>query len=249
MVSINKTQMDLLVALQGIETESQGIKAKLRSASEKIQLLDGELEDFTKTIEAKEATLGALRKQYRAYESDIEGNVSRVKKSQAKLREVKTNKEYQSILKEIDDMKAITSRIEDQMIDCLDQMEAAERFLTEKKLEYARLKQQVGEDKTAIGEESEAGQNRIDVLDAEWNRLCDQVEPDLMKTYLTIRSKRGTAIAAVVNAVCHGCHLNIPPQMFNELQRFDSLRFCPYCQRIIYWKNSGGESDISNHAA
>ncbi len=42
------------------------------------------------------------------------------------------------------------------------------------------------------------------------------------------------AIAKVEDAVCEGCHMNIPPQMYNELQRFESLMYCPQCQRIIY---------------
>jgi hypothetical protein len=45
-------------------------------------------------------------------------------------------------------------------------------------------------------------------------------------------------IIAVIDAVCQGCHMNIPPQMYNELQRGDNLTKCPMCQRLIYWKNT-----------
>jgi hypothetical protein len=41
-------------------------------------------------------------------------------------------------------------------------------------------------------------------------------------------------VAPVVDAVCQGCHLNIPWQLFNELHRFDELTFCPHCRRIIF---------------
>jgi predicted nucleic acid-binding Zn-ribbon protein len=37
--------------------------------------------------------------------------------------------------------------------------------------------------------------------------------------------------------------MNIPPQMYNELHRFDSLKNCPHCQRIIYWLNQNGRSE------
>ena len=29
--------------------------------------------------------------------------------------------------------------------------------------------------------------------------------------------------------------MNIPPQMYNELQRTLELMTCPFCSRIIYW--------------
>jgi predicted nucleic acid-binding Zn-ribbon protein len=38
-----------------------------------------------------------------------------------------------------------------------------------------------------------------------------------------------------VNSICNGCNVNIPPQMYNELQRCKSVKLCPNCQRIIYW--------------
>jgi hypothetical protein len=49
------------------------------------------------------------------------------------------------------------------------------------------------------------------------------------------------AVAPVQQAICMGCHMNIPAQLFNELQRFDELRFCPHCHRIIYWKAKENE--------
>ena len=76
------------------------------------------------------------------------------------------------------------------------------------------------------------------IVEAEWEKVSAEIEPELMKTYITIRENRGTAVAGVNDAVCQGCHLNIPPQMYNELQRCDSLKFCPHCQRIIYWMTS-----------
>ncbi|HFB84009.1 MAG TPA: hypothetical protein ENJ72_04385, partial [Thermodesulfatator sp.] len=43
---------------------------------------------------------------------------------------------------------------------------------------------------------------------------------------------------AVNDAICEGCHMNIPPQLYNELMRDNRLMECPLCQRIIYHKDS-----------
>ena len=45
----------------------------------------------------------------------------------------------------------------------------------------------------------------------------------------------GLALASVENGTCRGCNMNIPPQLFNVLQRGNSVETCPYCHRIIYW--------------
>jgi len=67
----------------------------------------------------------------------------------------------------------------------------------------------------------------------------EKVSPKIMKIYTSVKRLSGAvAIVPAIASVCQGCNMNIPPQMYNELQRFDGIKFCPHCQRIIYW---GGE--------
>ncbi|MBW1695946.1 MAG: hypothetical protein JRH18_04545 [Deltaproteobacteria bacterium] len=238
MRSTTQVQIDTLLKLQSIEIERNGLNSMLSGVPQKLQALDTKLKTFEQRFTEEQTRLDELKKKYRQREMDVEMNRGRIKKSQEKLRSVKNNKEYQSILKEIDDIEAINSKIEDEMIEYLEQMEAVENFLLSRKDEFEELKEHVKSEKASIQEEYERGKKRLMELNTEWDKISKQVEPGLLKTYLNIRDKRGTAVAAVNDSVCRGCHLNIPPQMYNELQRCDSLRFCPHCQRIIYWKAS-----------
>lgn len=234
---ITVEQLSFLVRLQSIEIESRGIQARLVGISGKIEALDAELREFEQAISGSESGMAEGKKKYRGFESDLEMNLGRIQKSNEKLRAVKTNKEYQSMLKEIDEIKQLNSRIEDEMIAHLEETDSAERFLSQKKAEYGRVKGQIQEDKENIRRMSEENRTRLELIEAEWKETAERVDPGLLKTYHTVRGKTGTAIAAVQNLVCQGCHLNIPPQMYNELQRLDNLKFCPHCQRIIYWKD------------
>ena len=238
MESITKEQLETLAKLQSIEGETQSINARLNIVPEKIESFDHEINTIDQRLSDESTRLEELKKAYRVNELDVDVNLSKMKKSEDKLRAVKTNKEYQSTLKEIEDIKAINSEIEDKMIDCLDQIDEVEKYLSTKKDEFQVLKDQIESEKDAIHQESEAGKARLTELQTEWDAVSKQVDPKLMKTYMRVQDQRGVAIVAVNNAVCKGCNLNIPPQMYNELQRGDSLRFCPHCQRIIYWKEA-----------
>jgi len=50
----------------------------------------------------------------------------------------------------------------------------------------------------------------------------------------------------VRNGTCQGCNMNIPPQLYNQLQRGDTIELCGTCNRIIYWdkllENPDGEA-------
>ena len=238
MQAITNEQMATLVKLQSIEIETNRIHLKLSAVEKKLESLDTEIQAFAKGIEDSDARLDVLRKLYRSYESDTDLNFSRIKKSQEKLRAVKNNKEYQSILKEIEDIEVLNSGIEDKMLECLDEIETAERSHAQRKAEYEQLKEHVNDEKEVIQQETEAGKIRLSELEMEWKEVSGKIDPTLMKTYKTVRESRDTAVVAVENATCLGCHLNIPPQLYNELHRCDSLTFCPHCQRIIYWKDS-----------
>jgi uncharacterized protein len=70
--------------------------------------------------------------------------------------------------------------------------------------------------------------------------LSKQIEARLSKLYHTLKEKRrGVGVVNVKHETCQGCFLNIPPQMFNEVQKNNALIQCPNCNRILYWEVDG----------
>ena len=240
MPSVTQEQITSLVNLQKIEIETSSIKKQLSTVDQRIEVLDKKLLDFNQTIEEQKSLINELNEKYRTYESDLQMHLDRIKKSEAKLSSVKTNKEYQSSLKEIDDLENINSKIEDDMIEFLDRIEEAENVLKAKTTEFSELETQMKTEKEIIQKEAEEGRHRLGNLDAEWETVSGDIEAEVLATYNQIKENQAykIGIVAVKDAVCQGCHMNIPPQMYNELQRGDSLKRCPLCERIIYWKDA-----------
>ncbi len=238
MVESIKQQIDVLVKLQDIELEGSKLKIDLDKISERIGMLDSELKEFENKMKEAESRIHPLQKAYRLYESDVEINQATLRKSHEKLASVKNNKEYQSILKEIDDMKNKNSQIEDKMIECLNTMDEVEHTVKRMRKEYSSLSEKNKIEKEDIYIRLDQGKQKLDDIYREWETVSKTVEPELMKQYLQLKEQiKGGVMAPVKNSVCDGCHMNIPAQMYNELQRFDSLKYCPFCRRIIYWKN------------
>ena len=235
MIRVAKEQIDRLVRLQKIELESHDINCRLGELPHKLEKIDEKLLAFEGAIAEAENRLTELKKKYRTFESDAEVNLSRIKKSKQKLGSVKTNKEYQSSLKEIEDLETINSKIEDDMIECLETMDGIESEIDSKKKEYAQLFDRVKTEKDLLQQESDQAKEGIAYLDADRSSLTKTIDPVLLRKYTMVKELVGNvAITAVKNAICQGCNVNIPPQQYNELQRFDTLMFCPHCQRIIY---------------
>ena len=232
-----KEQIKVLVKLQHLDTEAARIKSTLNDVSKKLENLDSSLKEIEQTIKDQESVLNELKKQYRDYESSVKMNLDKNKKSQEKLRSVKTNKEYQSLLKEIEDVKSKNSSIEDKMIECLDRIDETEEIIVIKKDEYLQFSDRIKSEKENIEHEAGINKKKLDEIDMDRKNVSGLIDSQLFKKYLVIKKQQGgLAVVPVKDAVCHGCNVNLPPQLYNELFRYDSLKFCPNCHRIIYLK-------------
>jgi predicted nucleic acid-binding Zn-ribbon protein len=230
-----KKKFDNLVKLQEVEIETASVQARLAGFPRLLTDLDARLKASESAVTLEAGRLSKIQQAYRVQEADAKEIQTRILKSEEKLRSVKTNKEYQSSLKEIDDLKRSLSAVEDRMIAHLDEMDQVEASVATKENEVKLLSREIEEEKEKIRQSAFSTQEQLDRLNAERAKIIAVIDPDLLKIYETVKQNSGgVAIAVVKNAVCLGCHVNLPPQMFHDLLHFDKLLVCPHCERLIY---------------
>jgi predicted nucleic acid-binding Zn-ribbon protein len=245
MTNLTKNDIAALVKLQKIDIETGKLKSYLRDVPFQIKNLDQKLEEFTHKVESDEDLIADFNKQYRICESDIQLNLGKIEKSQEKLRAVKTNKEYQSSLKEIEGIKAINSKIEDGMLEFLEKIETAEKTLNESKQQSSRIVEEIGREKESCRLSAEKSKIDLAALESDRDTATVALAVGLLDIFNRQLMKQGDGIGIVEvkNAVCQGCNMNIPSQMYNELQRGNSLKYCPSCERVIYWQDQDERSE------
>ncbi|MDZ7598670.1 MAG: C4-type zinc ribbon domain-containing protein [Desulfobacterales bacterium] len=235
MASISREKIQSLVDLQTVEADIRRVGTLLAETPAKLAAVTLELEAFEATLAEEDGQLQAVQKTYREQEREAQVALAQIRKSNERLATVKTNKEYQLILKEIDDLKRKNSLIEDEMLACLDRIEAADAAVKQKKAQVLALRQTADLQKAEIERETRQLTAHLTDLTQAGREAARAVDPVLLESFRRVQEqvKQG-AVAPVVDAVCQGCHLNIPWQLFNELHRFDELTFCPHCRRIIF---------------
>jgi predicted nucleic acid-binding Zn-ribbon protein len=237
MVSVTKEQIGVLRELQNIDVESIRIKTFLDNIQPKVDQLDEHIKEVEQTIMEKESMISEMKKEYRSRESDVQDNQERIRRNNEKLVSVKTNKEYHAILKENEELLRKNSGIEDEMLQKLDFLEKEEAAISEAKSALQALTDETTEEIAALNKKGKTEQAKLKTLVSSWEKNQKTVEPEVLKRFKIAREQtNGNAVTAVKNAICQGCHMNIPPQMFNELQRCNTLELCPRCYRIIYWE-------------
>ena len=229
-------KMKNLIALQDCDIRMRDIQIKKEEGPKKIQRLKEKLAAVEDQLEEEGNRLETYTHDRRQAEQEIEEIENRLKKADVKLSNIKSNKEYEAALKEIDDLKREKLLWEDKAIDILEQVEALEAKYATNREKGEETRQQFELDHNEILKKLKALNRELNKIQKKRMQFSQAVDPDLLKRYDSLRARKGgIGISPVIKGVCQTCHLGIPPQEFNELLRGDKLMTCPNCTRIIYW--------------
>lgn len=234
-----REQINLLVRLQEKDRVLDRFRWQIHEGPERLQGLEKELKAVEEGVEANESRIQELKKTQRDYEAEIEDGLAHIGKSRGRLMGIKNNKEYQALLREIEETAKKNADKEDSVLSCLEELDKLNKELEAKKKGLSAMQDRLESEKTAVAKEIARVQEKLSDAEKSREQLVRTITRELLSKYERIKARSGgVAVALVNNATCSACHLGIPPQMYNELQRQDSLKFCPHCQRIIYWREA-----------
>ncbi len=233
-----KEQIDLLVKIQEKDQSLSQLRMQIEEGPERIKENEHRLEGLEQDLEGYRRRIRESQELQRQYEAEVEDTVERIRKSKARLLTIKNNKEYQAVLKEIEETEKTSREKEDKILACMEEIEGLKEILQDKEKGLSAMKDRFDKETKTIEAEMGEAQEQFSEDEKKRMKMAKTIDPEILARYEQLRAKNHDLVVVLVeNATCSGCHVSIPPQMYNELQRRDSLKFCPNCERIIYWKN------------
>lgn len=239
---------DLLERLEAVQAVDQRVREHVK-ARDAIPARISELLAETRQKEAELAAISARiadqEKERRALEGNAQDYAAKLAKIQAQQASVTNQKEYEAYLREADALKKHKNHFEEEV---LRSMEMLETHLKTR----AAATEAVAQSREAVQGEVVALEARIAELDAaiaeeEGARtsLIANIPKNMLRVYDQIRSRRGRAVVGVTGGVCAGCNMNLPPQLYNVIQRLTSVEQCPGCQRFLFYRTTEAEPRAS----
>jgi uncharacterized protein len=229
-------QLKTLYEIQKLDTKILGNERKRASAPQHIQEMEQEIADANEKVLKEQEIIEELDRERRRKEQELEAEKEKIKKSQAKLLDVKTNKEYQALLKETETAQAANDKTEEEIILLLERIEDLKREHQELSSRLTSRQKEISIDKRQIEEEMKSIDDVVDVLKTEKEKFLEHLDKELIQRYEVLIERRvGVAVVSARNGVCLGCYMNIPPQLFIEVTKNCQLITCPSCNRIFYY--------------
>jgi len=235
-----KDQLDLLWELQQIDLDLRTIQDGRDRYPKELKRLDEKHKIEKDRMQKEREKIDLLEKERRKKEGLLSAEQEKIKRSEGRMLEIKTNKEYQAFLHEIEMIKDSNSREEEEILRLMEEIDEVRKGLSKREKEVAAVLEKIEAEKKAI-------QEKMIRDDAAWSQqkerrevLAKQLESRLYRLYNTLKEKRQeVSVVRVTHETCQGCFLNIPPQMFIEVQKNSALIQCPHCNRILYWPGNG----------
>jgi hypothetical protein len=233
-----QNQLEFLRQLQKIDSAISKIESSRSAYPNKIKQLEKELERKNQREEKDKVALEEIQKARSKKEQSLKMEGERLKKSQERLFSVKTNKEYQAALKEIDDVKQICNDLETEILIFMEKADALARTIETQERENREWMREFEKKKEML--ETEIQKSDLELQYRKKMRLetLERVAPDLVKKYDTLLQKRqGLAVVSIEDGNCRGCNMQIPPQKILEIRKGTNtdIASCPFCNRIIYF--------------
>ena len=231
-----------LIALQNVELE-------MFKAEEGLREIPKGVEEIESIIRARKSALDAVDEEIALYEErkgplevELKENQIILDAADARIKRIKTNKEYLALQREIDLAKKRKADIEEQLLTIMEKID-------KKNIDKERIQKSFDSDRVILEEKKEKLTSQIKDLEAvlggykgQDETLRKSVDASLLSKYDRIKQgKKGLAVVECSDGVCGGCHMHVPPQLYNELVRGDKLIICPICQRILYVNSESKE--------
>ena len=227
--------LEILKQAQEIDREIFGFRHELAAIPETLNELTQEFEQEKSALARLEVQLKEAQLRQKQKEGELNEKEVLIRKYDAQLSQVKTNKEYSALQKEIVSLKADSSMIEDGVLALLDEVEAVQQKLREEKGRLIQVEKESQKKKEELTARAEALKGELVLSEKKRAEVVQQVPPETRELYeKIIEKKQGLALVQAAGEACGACRMDMRPQLLNELKLKETLVVCENCSRIVY---------------
>ena len=236
MPTVISEQIKILIELQKIDSEIYHLKKELKAHPALTQKIESDYEKKKVHLKVAEDELKSTQLRQKQKEGDLASKEEKIKKLQSQLYQLKTNKEYSSMDLEIKGLKADASVLEEEILNLLDVVDQAKSKCGKEKELLAVEEKKSKETLDKLSQRASEIQAEISIREEKRKAYTPNVEKKLISQYERIlKGREGLALVPVRNNSCGGCHIELPPQIVNEIQLQEKMIICESCARILYW--------------
>lgn len=230
-------QLKILVGLQKIDSSILLVIDQIDALPGKLEQYKAPLKeanDFLKKAKTQTELLNKKKKDKDMQLDEFQDNIDKLKSRSA---DVKTNKEYEANLKEIETFEKNMYKVEDEVLAMMEEIETFANTLKEEEIKGKEAEKAFKQEEEKLEGEKKKLFSEIEAIKAKRAGYVEKLDQQTYDRYMQLLKKLGSlAVVEVKNEICLGCNTNIPPQLCSDIKKGDDVHTCFFCNRLLYHK-------------
>ncbi|MFO0757025.1 MAG: C4-type zinc ribbon domain-containing protein [Byssovorax sp.] len=228
-------QIPYLEELSSIDVEIKRIDEQLEQKKSNLTGMRSEVKGLEDRLRVDRETLASMEKTKAELHTELRQMTQQIERSREKLNRSRSERESNAAQRELEELRKLHRDREDDVEKLAQTSEAARLAIEETEGKRAALSGDLeGSSEGITTSIAELEANRIRAAEAR-KAVVAKLPPALYRKYETIRGRRPVAIAKTHDGTCLGCHVAVPPMMFQKMRRQNEFETCPHCKRLLYY--------------
>ena len=230
-----KEKLKALYDLQQVDTDIDKIKILRGELPLEVQDLEDEIEGLETRVGNIESEMKSLQEAISKKNNEITNAQSLIKKYEEQQNNVRNNREYDSLSKEIEFQTLEIELAEKRKKEFSEQVEEKEVHIADSTAILDERKDDLNTKKSELDEIISDTRKEEEILNKKRDDIENMIEPRLYTAYEKIRNnaRNGLAVVTVERDACGGCFNKIPPQRQLDIASRKKIIVCEYCGRIL----------------
>jgi len=234
--------IEALHNLQEIEIQIADIQRGIDRKKRVCEKREKTIADLESKIEKLERDKHSKQKEADRLQLEVRSHDDHITKLRESLNTAKNQKEYSSVLTELNTFKADNSKTEEQVLNYLGEIDELNKQVADIQNEIEAEKSKLVENEQAAKEAEDKASNRLNKLRSEREAATEGIPPELIDMFTRVASKNdGEAMAMIMRThprrqeyACEGCNMAITIEQVNNVLSRDEAVLCNVCGRILY---------------
>jgi predicted nucleic acid-binding Zn-ribbon protein len=217
-------------------------QARLDAATKDVRIQERRVNDLAEKHKLAASKLKEAQSKQAQLDLDLKTRDAHIEKLRTQQQNAKNNKEYQAFLVEINTEKVDRSKVEEELLKLMEQVEKQQIELKDMGALLDSEKSKLEGMRTQITGKTQELQSEIDQLKPERDAAAAAVPAKAREQYDKLADRwEGEALSAIAKPdrrreeyMCSACHMDLVIDVYNRLHSRDDLVFCPSCRRILY---------------
>lgn len=228
-------QLAILIQTQEIDTRLDVIAEQRRRFPSLLEEAAKPLQEAQEALAAVQVELDASTRQRREKELDLKDREERIEKLRSRSHELKSNREYQTHLVEIELAQQEKGTVEERILELMERGDGLQKKVRDHEAQVVIRRREHDAQRVRLTAEHDALEAEAKRLTDEHGVLAERLALSHRQSYEHLKATRkGLAVAPLKNGACQGCRLALPPQLIADIRKNEKILTCTYCHRILY---------------